>query len=65
MKVCKAKWLQYHVPYLELQDLLMDQQLGLVQATPCSNTQVGFMIQATPCSNTQVGFMAMKSDESR
>ena len=42
MKVCKGKWLQSHIPYLELQDLLMDQQLGLTQATPGSNTQVGF-----------------------
>ena len=35
----------------------------MIQAAPCSNTQVGFMIQATPCSNTQVGFMAMDHDE--
>lgn len=39
VKVCKGKWLQCHIPYLELQDLLMDHQLRLVQSTPCSNTQ--------------------------
>lgn len=44
LKVCKGKWLQCHIPYLELQDLLMDHQLRLVESTPCSNTQVSFMI---------------------
>ncbi|KAI0231662.1 hypothetical protein LSAT2_017971 [Lamellibrachia satsuma] len=39
LKVCKGKWLQCHIPYLELQDLLMDHQLRLVESTPCSNTQ--------------------------